>query len=77
MSDPIKSALDLLAEHPELAPLMAPADPRDYTCHSCGAEVPGGLGCCRACALDYKFEEREEREREGLVFHGPKWDPYD
>lgn len=77
MSDPIKDALDLLTAHPELAPLVGGPDPRDLFCHRCGASTPNGLGCCRACSRDYEYEARDERGREGLVYHGPKWDPYD
>lgn len=57
--------------------LFSEPDPLMLTCHRCGAETPNGLGCCRACARDYEFEARAEREREGLVARGPKWDPYD
>lgn len=36
-----------------LAVVASEPDPRDYTCHGCGAEVPNGSGTCAACRFAY------------------------
>lgn len=35
------------------AVLASESDPRDYTCHGCGADVPNGTGTCAACRFAY------------------------